>query len=69
MAAHPDAEELIATSIESPEYTINQRIVLYDDRIAIPDYGICGRNSNGGAIAYYDRPLDQPGRLRRTLRL
>lgn len=48
---------------EYPNYSINDRIVLWDGRTARREYGECGWRANDGrAIAYFDRPAGQPNR-------
>lgn len=48
---------------EYPNYSINDRIVLWDGQTARREYGECGWRANDGrAIAYFDRPAGQPNR-------
>lgn len=44
---------------EFPDYLRNNRIVLYDGRIARHEYGDCGWNSQGNPIAYFTQPGGQ----------
>ncbi|WP_448605392.1 M23 family metallopeptidase [Thermoflexus hugenholtzii] len=48
---------------EYPNYSINNRIVLWDGRTARREHGEWGWRANDGrAIAYFDRPAGQPNR-------
>lgn len=44
---------------EFPDYLRNNRIVLYDGRIARHENGDCGWNSQGNPIAYFTQPGGQ----------